>query len=597
MNKQYESAMPEQVCLLPSEFKRRFDLNQTLLLKYQSQDLLRPYYFEAGLWKDNSECPNIAHWGWEGPTSEIRGHFLGHWLSAAALSYATHGNAELLGRAQYILGELERCQQENGGEWVGPISEKQVLWTAQGKGFGVPIYNLHKLFMGLNDLYQYAGQAKALQIADRFADWFVRWTEPLSDDQMDQIMEIEAGGILEEWAKLYAATGNAKYRGLMQKFTRRPLLNALLRGEDVLTNMHANTTIPEALGFARVYEVLHDEQYLRAARAYWDLAVNRRGAFVTGAQTSGEVWTPPERMYERMGELTQEHCTLYNMMRLADVLFQYTGEARFAEYRELNLLNGVLAQQHPETGVAAYYLPFTPGAKKKWGTEKHSFWCCCGSVVQAGASHALGIYAENEKCIAVNQYIPSSFSTDRWGRNVAIRQEIDGLGGEYNRLIHFDAGGAAHPGRLAVNMQITCDAPVSLQLRMPEWQRGHDAALNGEAIDVIARDGSFFIALSPGENRLSLRFLMALTAHPLPGSEEWFAFREGPVALAGITERDSLRCDGERPEQLLRRFDERRWNSWRTEYRTANEASSVRFVPLHTITDQPYTVYFQREPK
>ena len=140
MNKIFESAKPQQVRLLDSEIRRRFQVNEDLLLRYQSKDLLRSYYFEAGLWKDNSENPKIEHWGWEGPTSEIRGHFVGHWLSAAAITYASDGNRELLGRAEYMLDELERCQKANGGEWIGAIPEKQLRWTEEGRNFGVPLY-------------------------------------------------------------------------------------------------------------------------------------------------------------------------------------------------------------------------------------------------------------------------------------------------------------------------------------------------------------------------------------------------------------------------------------------------------------------------
>ena len=59
MNKIYESAMFDQVKLLDSEIKHRFTVNEELLLRYDSKELLRSYYFEAGLWKDNSERPEL----------------------------------------------------------------------------------------------------------------------------------------------------------------------------------------------------------------------------------------------------------------------------------------------------------------------------------------------------------------------------------------------------------------------------------------------------------------------------------------------------------------------------------------------------------
>lgn len=39
MNKIFESAKPQQVRLLDSEIRRRFQVNEDLLLRYQSKDL------------------------------------------------------------------------------------------------------------------------------------------------------------------------------------------------------------------------------------------------------------------------------------------------------------------------------------------------------------------------------------------------------------------------------------------------------------------------------------------------------------------------------------------------------------------------------
>ena len=83
---------------------------------------------------------------------------------------------------------------------------------------------------------------KALEVADRFADWFHRWTEQLSREQMDDLLDVETGGMLEAWADLYGATGEPKYLDLMERYTRSRLFEPLLDGQDPLTNQHANTT-------------------------------------------------------------------------------------------------------------------------------------------------------------------------------------------------------------------------------------------------------------------------------------------------------------------------------------------------------------------
>ena len=90
------------------------------------------------------------------------------------------------------------------------------------------------------------------------------------------------------WADLLEITGDKKYRELLAKYYRARLFDPLLEGRDVLTNMHANTTIPEILGCARAYEVTGEERWLKIVQSYWKCAVTDRGCFATGGQTQGE---------------------------------------------------------------------------------------------------------------------------------------------------------------------------------------------------------------------------------------------------------------------------------------------------------------------
>lgn len=104
-------------------FQHRFDLNRRYLMSLRSDNLLQNHYMEAGLWGPRLK-PEDCHWGWESPTCQLRGHFLGHWLSAAAHIYASTGDVEIKGKADRIVSELARCQGENGGEWAGSVPEK-----------------------------------------------------------------------------------------------------------------------------------------------------------------------------------------------------------------------------------------------------------------------------------------------------------------------------------------------------------------------------------------------------------------------------------------------------------------------------------------
>jgi len=116
-------------------------------------------------------------------------------------------------------------------------------------------------------------------------------------------------------------TGERSRRTVIGR-TAEDLFEPLLAGADVLTNMHANTTIPEILGAARAWEVTGDDRWRAIVEAYWRQAVTARGYFATGGQTCGEIWTPPHEQAARLGDKNQEHCTVYNMMLLADRLLR-----------------------------------------------------------------------------------------------------------------------------------------------------------------------------------------------------------------------------------------------------------------------------------
>ncbi len=201
--------------------------NRNYLLSLDSDALLLHYRTEAVL---NSfwESPQKMHGGWEHPTCELRGHFPGHWLSAAAMSYASSGDMELKAKADRIVAEIGVCQKANGGEWAATIPEKYLDRIADGKRVWAPHYTIHKTFMGLLDMYLLAGNEEALDIAKNWSKWFVKWTAKFSREEMDDILDIETGGMLEIWAILYGITKEKDHLTLMERYYRGRLFEPLL---------------------------------------------------------------------------------------------------------------------------------------------------------------------------------------------------------------------------------------------------------------------------------------------------------------------------------------------------------------------------------
>ena len=592
-SEKYSSFAPGAVHLEPGLFHKRFEVNLAYLKSLKTGNLLQNHFFEAGIdiFRDKTPEPqDDPHWGWETPTCLVRGHFLGHWLSAASRVYASTRDTELKVKLDRVVTELGTCQERNGGEWVFSIPEKYMDWTASGVRVAVPHYVVHKTLMGLFDAYRYASSAEALTVLENASRWFHAWTRRFSRDQMDDILDIETGGMLEVWANLYGATGAKHVEDLLERYTRARLFDPLLESKDVLTNMHANTTIPEIHGAARAYEVTGDGRWRSIVERYWECAVASRGTFCTGGQTSGEVWTPPYEFAARRGSATQEHCTVYNMIRLADYLFRWSGDGAYADYIERNLYNGILAQQHPHTGMVSYFLPLEAGGRKKWGTPTHDFWCCHGTLVQAHTAHNAYIYYGREKEVVVSQYIPSRLTTTVDGKQVTLAMEFD-----------TEAEVSHRPERWAIDIAVTCDGPteMDLKLRVPDWVRDHPTVLlNGER-QTVEQPSPRFYSLSRTWHTDSVRVELPkrLTSSAIPDEPGTVAFMDGPVVLAGLCETEhTLRGDKDEPGAMLLPDNERKHGRWLTGYRTTGQERGIKFKPLHEIIDEPYTVYFPVKP-
>jgi DUF1680 family protein len=593
-----------QVKLLPGPFLDRATLNREYVVSLKDENLLQNFYLEAGLWNPRFRMTAMGspsrgddiHWGWESPTCQLKGHFLGHWLSAAAYIAASTGDPELKGKLDRIVSELDKVQKANGGVWAGSIPEKYFDWVARKKPVWAPHYTVHKTFMGLIDAYHVTGNKQALAIADNWAPWFHQWTAKFNREEMNDILDVETGGMLESWADLYKITGKPMYRELMDRYYRPRLFDRLLEGKDPLTNKHANTTIPEAQGAARAYEVTGDKKWRDIAAAYWKCAVTDRGAYATGGQTSGEIWTPPKQLSARLGEKNQEHCVVYNMIRLADYLFRWTGDVQYADYIERNIYNGILAQQNPQTGMVAYFLPLAPGSHKVWGSPTNDFWCCHGSLVQAQSRHDRYIYYTDGDGLRVAQYIPSEAKWTSKGTPVRVEQTL--LPEADDHRVHLEEDPRQRPNHWRVRMRIEADQPAefALKLRMPWWLRGNPTVtINGQPERVDASPSSFLTLRRVwNKDEVNITLPKGLYASPLPDRPDTVAFLDGPVVLAALTdEAVTLNGDPSAPQNILVPDNEREWSLWLPGYRTVDQLQNLRFVPLNTITDEKYTVYFQ----
>jgi DUF1680 family protein len=593
----------KNVRLLPSIFKERYDLNRSYLMNLKNQGLLQNFYLEAGIILPglqvlhNPDTDEI-HWGWDAPTCQLRGHFLGHWLSAAASIFAADHDYELKAKLDKIIDELIRCQELNGGEWIGPIPEKYFQKLEKSQHVWSPQYVMHKLLLGLMNSYIDAGNEKALVIFDKLSDWYIDWTDDMLQKNPHAIYAGEEAGMLEVWITMYEINGQEKYLELAKKYSNPRVFRDLEAGKDTLTNCHANASIPWSHGAARLYEVTGEEKWRKITEAFWKNAVTDRGYYCTGGQGAGEYWTPPFQLGHFLSDANQEFCTVYNMIRTASYLYKWTGDTSFADYIELNLYNGFLAQQNRNTGMPTYFLPLKAGSKKKWGTPTRDFWCCHGTMVQAQTLYSSLIYFEDENRLIVSQYIPSELKWSCHNTDISIVQSINMK--YYNNVAFFDERDESQMSRWSLKFQVTArqNERFTLSFRVPKWVKEPPVVtINNEKMnDILVNKGYINITREWLKDEILIYFPCRLEICPLPDLPDTFAFMEGPVVLAGICDEDrKLYGDADKLNELLVPQYEHTYGSfpWKQGfYKTKEQPGNINFMPLYEITDENYTVYF-----
>jgi uncharacterized protein len=476
--------------------------------------LLRNFRINAGL-----PVTAQALGGWEAPDCELRGHFVGHFLSACALMYASTGDARLKDKADAIVAGLALCQAKLGNGYLSAFPETYFDRVEKRAQVWAPYYTLHKIFAGLEDMYVYCDNQQALEVARKFGDWAVERNSKLSDEQMQAMLGTEHGGMNETLANLYALTADQKYLKTSLRFNHQRVIGPAERQVDPLTGLHANTQIPKFIGTARQFELTGDPALRTASVFFWN-TVTRERSYVIGGDSDGEMFSPKEHLSQALGRNTTETCNTYNMLKLTRHLFCWQPQAEYADFYERALYNHILASQNPETGMMCYYVPLRSGSHREFNTPNDSFWCCTGTGVENHAKYADSIYFHDQNSLWINLFIASELN---WkSKGVQLRQET------------------SFPDLPASELKFTCAKPVkfAVQLRHPYWaSNGFEVRVNGK-LQSQTGSGSYVHIERTWKtgDRISVKMPFSLRIEAFKDNPDRFAVLNGPLVLCAAIE-------------------------------------------------------------
>lgn len=532
-----EAGLPQKINTFPVSdvrltsgmFKHAEDLDICYLMGLNPDRLLAPYMKEAGLKPKAENYPN-----WE--NTGLDGHIGGHYLSALSYMYASTGNEEIGKRLDYFLSELKRCQDASGNGYLCGVPDGKTIWNEIKEGkinanpFGlndrwVPLYNIHKTYAGLRDAYLVAGKEEAKGMLVALTDWMMNIVSGLTDEQIQDMLRSEHGGLNEVFADVYAITGDEKYLELAKRFSHGFILDPLVEKKDMLTGNHANTQIPKVIGFKRIADLDGNQEWSSASEFFWNTVVENRSVSIGGNSVREHFHKSDDFSSMMTSEQGPETCNTYNMLRLTKLLYGTSGDVNYMDYYERALYNHILSSQNPVQGGFVYFTPMRSGHYRVYSQPQNCFWCCVGSGMENHARYGEMIYASRDNELIVNLFISSVLNWEETG--MSFTQETSFPEKEQTRVI------------------VKSEKPrkMKISFRCSEWldKEKVEFKVNGGKVEAVFYDGYYTINRKWKDgDTVEMSLPMTLRAVQLPDKSPYYSFMYGPVVLAADLGKERL---------------------------------------------------------
>lgn len=584
---------PQAIEAFPSEgvlvndprFSERAAKDLTYLLSLDPDRLLANFYTNAGLSTDV-----LPYGGWEAPDSEVRGGFIGHYLSAMALAFANSRDPVVQKKIEYVVGKLESIQDKLGESgYLAAFPENFFERVEQGRPVWAPWYTEHKILAGLKDASALAECSRAKKVFLRTAKWAATRVLRLDETGRRNLLWNEFGGMGEMMADAYGMTREKSFLEAAELWNDFALLKPLTEGTDKLAGMHVNTQIPKILSSLRISQLNGDDSLRRAAGTFWRM-VTAHHSFANGGNSNYEHFFAADSTTGHLSGANCETCTSYNMLKLTERLYRLTPDGSFFDFYERALYNHILGTIGPDLGTYSYYTGLEPGSKKAYSTPHDSFWCCVGTGVENHQLYGRGIYYRGFRSLYINLFISSELISSSKDLHVS-------------QIARFPEN-----NRVEIKLDTVSEALETVYVRKPAYiTDAAEISINGVRVHDVQVTQGYYSLQRRWQNgdKLEISFPMKLRFETAPGNNQIGSFFYGPMLLVGTSDKREEKTaeSGTAEAGLPSIVDEgdllsgiARSDPARLEFSFPDKSTDPHFMlrPFHDVPTEAYDVYWMK---
>ncbi len=490
------------VRLRESRWQKQYQAARDFYFGVSDDDILHGYRRAAG-----RPAPGKPLGGWCARNSNT---VFGQWLSGMSRMSRALNDAEMRDKVVRLFTEWAKTVKDDGN-------------------CGMMHYPFEKLVGGLVDMQLYAGYPDTIAMLEKVTDWAGKTFNRTRAPAAPKPWEAHSGTPLEWYTvaenlyRAYPLTGNSKFKDFADVWRYPAYWNKFADTAEPTDawGVHAYSHVNTFSSAAVAYAVTGDAQYLKIIRNAYDFLQNTQ-CYATGG------YGPSERIMPNNGNLgkaleyhqnsCETPCCSWAAFKLSRYLTQFTGEARYGDWVERLLYNGIGGiLPIKDNGRHFYYADYrVSGGVKVYARDVYT--CCSGTYCQAVSDYPNQIYYKDASSLYVSLYLPSEVTWKRPEGEVKVTQDTRYPEAETSTL----------------TLDLKQSAAFALKLRVPGWCNDMSLKINGTPANAECKPGTWAVlqrTWAPGDKvevtiPLRLRFQPVDRWHP-----HRIAIVRGPVVL------------------------------------------------------------------